>query len=34
MRWEKQPGRHTIRVATNVQRDPVFYDLFQKLART
>lgn len=34
MRWQKQAGRHEIRVATNVQRDPVFYDLFQKLART
>jgi inosine-uridine nucleoside N-ribohydrolase len=34
MRWEKQPSRHQIRVATNVQRDPVFFDLFQKLTRT
>ena len=32
-RWQKQPGRHPIRVATDVHRDPVFYDLFQKLAR-
>lgn len=31
-RWQKQPGRHTIRVATNALRDPVFYDLFTKLA--
>jgi len=34
MRWQKQAGRHMIRVATNVQRDAVFYDVFQKLART
>jgi inosine-uridine nucleoside N-ribohydrolase len=32
-RWQKQPNRHPIRVATNVLRDPIFYDLFQKLAR-
>jgi purine nucleosidase len=31
-RWQKQPGRHAIRVATNALRDPVFYDLFTKLA--
>lgn len=31
-RWQKQPNRHTIRVATNALRDPVFYDLFTKLA--
>ena len=31
--WQKQPNRHPIRVATDVHRDPVFYDLFQKLAR-
>jgi hypothetical protein len=34
MRWQKQSGRHLIRVATNVQRDPVFHDLFEKLAKT
>jgi inosine-uridine nucleoside N-ribohydrolase len=33
-RWTQKPGRHIIRVATNVQRDPVFYDLFEKLAKT
>jgi inosine-uridine nucleoside N-ribohydrolase len=33
-RWKKEPGRHPIRVATNVQRDPVFHDLFEKLAKT
>jgi hypothetical protein len=33
LRWHKQPGRHLIRVATNVNRDPVFYDLFTKLAK-
>ncbi|MBN8729541.1 MAG: nucleoside hydrolase [Acidobacteria bacterium] len=32
-RWQKQPGRHTIRVATNALRDPVFHDLFTKLAK-
>ncbi len=32
-RWKKEPGRHPIRVATNVSRDPVFHDLFEKLAR-
>ncbi len=32
-KWRKQPGRHTIRVATNALRDPVFYDLFTKLAK-
>jgi len=33
-RWSKKPGRSIIRVATNVSRDPVFHDLFQKLAKT
>jgi inosine-uridine nucleoside N-ribohydrolase len=33
-RWSRQAGRHPIRVATNVQRDFVFNDLFEKLART
>lgn len=33
-RWEKRPGRHSIRVATNANRDAVFYDLFEKLSRT
>lgn len=33
MRWEKKAGRHVIRVATDVKRDPVFYDLFVKLAK-
>jgi purine nucleosidase len=32
-RWEKRAGRHSIRVATNANRDAVFYDLFEKLAR-
>jgi len=32
-RWQKQPGRHVIRVATNALRDPVFHDLFTKLAQ-
>lgn len=27
-------GRHLIRVATNCNRDPIFYDLFEKLAKT
>ena len=34
MRWRQEPGRHLIRVATNVMRDPVFHDLFEKLATT
>lgn len=29
-----RPGRHLIRVATNCLRDPVFFDLFEKLAKT
>ncbi len=33
-RWRQEPGRHQIRVATNVFRDPIFHDLFEKLART
>jgi purine nucleosidase len=31
--YSQKPGRHPIRVATNVARDPVFYDLFEKLAK-
>jgi hypothetical protein len=31
--WSQKPGRHPIRVATNVQRDEIFFDLFQKLAK-
>ncbi|NWF84856.1 MAG: nucleoside hydrolase [Bryobacteraceae bacterium] len=33
-RWEQKPGRHPIRVATDLNRDAIFYDLFEKLART
>ncbi len=33
-RWKQEPGRHQIRVATNIQRDPIFHDLFEKLARS
>ncbi len=33
-RWMKDSRRHLIRVATNVQRDPVFHDLFEKLAKS
>ena len=33
-RWKKESRRHPIRVATNVQRDPVFHDVFEKLAKT
>jgi len=33
MRWERVAGRHTIRVATNVNRDPVFNDVFSRLSR-
>ena len=33
-RWKPELGRHQIRVATNMLRDPVFYDLFEKLARS
>jgi purine nucleosidase len=32
--WKQEPGRHLIRVATNALRDPVFNDLFEKLAKT
>jgi purine nucleosidase len=32
-RWQQASGRHSIRVATNLQRDAIFYDLFEKLAR-
>jgi inosine-uridine nucleoside N-ribohydrolase len=32
-RWQRQSGRRPIRVATNVLRDPVFFDLFQKLQK-
>jgi len=31
--WAEAPGRHLIRCATHVHRDPVFGDLFAKLAR-
>lgn len=34
VKWEQRAGRHPIRVATNVRRDEVFHDLFQRLART
>jgi inosine-uridine nucleoside N-ribohydrolase len=34
LRWKQESGRHLIRVATNVNRDLVFHDLFEKLART
>ena len=33
MRWETAPGRHNIRVATNVNRDAVFNDLFFRMSR-
>ena len=33
MRWESASGRHDIRVATNVDRDAVFNDLFSRLSR-
>lgn len=32
--WKQDAQRHPIRVATNCQRDPIFYDLFEKLAKT
>lgn len=32
--WKQQPGRHWIRVATDVRRDAIFYDLFEKLANS
>lgn len=34
LRWEKRAGRPMIRVATDVHRDPVFYDLFARFAKT
>lgn len=33
-RWERKPGRHPIRVATDLNRDAIFYDLFEKLGKT
>ena len=33
MRWELTSGRHRIRVAEHVDRDPVFADLFRRLRR-
>lgn len=33
-RWDQKPGRHPIRVATDLNRDAIFFDLFEKLART
>jgi inosine-uridine nucleoside N-ribohydrolase len=32
MRWERAAGRHNIRVASNVDRDAVFNDLFSRLS--
>ena len=32
MRWEQDAGRHSVRVANNVDRDAVFNDLFGRLA--
>jgi len=31
--WKQDPGRHRIRVATHVDRDAIFADLFAKLVR-
>ncbi len=31
--YRHEPGRHSVRVATGVNRDAIFNDLFQKLAR-
>ncbi len=31
--YRNEPGRHAVRVATGVNRDAIFNDLFQKLAR-
>lgn len=33
-RWKQESGRHQIRVATDLQRDPIFHDLFEKLSKT
>ena len=33
MHWESAAGRHNIRVATNVDRDAVFNDLFSRMSR-
>jgi inosine-uridine nucleoside N-ribohydrolase len=33
MTYRNQPGRHSVRVATSVNRDAIFNDLFQKIAR-
>lgn len=34
MKWQARPGAHPMRLATQVRRDPIFQDLFTKLART
>jgi purine nucleosidase len=31
--YSQKPGRHSIRVATDCRRDPIFHDLFEKLAK-
>jgi len=31
--WAQKPGRHPVRVVTDVRRDDVFFDLFEKLVR-
>ncbi|HWQ55344.1 MAG TPA: nucleoside hydrolase [Bryobacteraceae bacterium] len=31
--WAQKPGRHPMRVATAVNRDAIFFDLFQKIAK-
>jgi inosine-uridine nucleoside N-ribohydrolase len=32
--YTRRPGRHMIRLATHCNRDPIFFDLFEKLATT
>jgi inosine-uridine nucleoside N-ribohydrolase len=33
MHWQSAPGRHNIRVATTVDRDAIFNDVFSRLSR-
>ena len=34
LHWKQLPNRHQIRVITDLQRDAIFHDLFEKLARS
>ena len=34
LHWKQLPNRHQIRVITDLQRDAIFHDLYEKLARS